>query len=92
MRKIGRNKHKIARSGFIGEFQVFAPAESRAAFDDVEHRLKIAVMMRAGLGIGLDGDGSGPDLRGAGARVIDGCGPRHAYESAACWYPVRVSE
>ncbi len=51
MRKVGRNEHEVARPGLIGELQVFAPAESRAALNDIKDRLQVAMMVRAGLGV-----------------------------------------
>ena len=46
--------------------------------DDVDDAFELAVMMRAGLGVGMDRHRAGPDLLRAGARQIDGSRPRHA--------------
>ena len=78
VRDEGRDENEIAGSGFIGELQAVAPAHSGAATDDVEDALQLAVVMRAGLGVGLNHYGAGPELAGAGAGVIDGGGAGHA--------------
>src|SRR5579862_8918265 len=77
MRKVRRYEHKVARAGFIDKFHTFAPAESGAALNDVEHRLQVAMMVHARLGIWMDFHRASPDLGCACARVVDGGGSRH---------------
>src|SRR6185437_1254880 len=62
---------EIARAGLGGEFEMLAPAHAGAAAHDVDHALERAVVMSAGLGVRMDGDGAGPDLLGADARGVD---------------------
>jgi len=57
--------------GFGGELQMLAPAHARLAFHDIDDALEMAVMMRAGLGIGLDGHGARPQFLRADAGKID---------------------
>jgi hypothetical protein len=54
-----------------GEFQVLAPAHARAALHHVDHALQVAVVVRAGLRVGVDGDGARPQLLRADAREVD---------------------
>ena len=60
MRHEGRHVDEIARAGFLDELQVIAPAEAGAPANDVENRLELTMMMRAGAGRGLDRNGSRP--------------------------------
>ena len=67
-----RNVDEIARPGFVDEFQLLAPAESRAALHYIEDRFQLAMVVRARLGVGFDYHRSGPQLVRSGAGVIDG--------------------
>jgi len=74
MRHEWRHEDEIAGAGFGHEFKIVTPAHPRLALDDIDDAFEIAVMMGAGLGVGVDRHGSGPDLFRAGASVIDrGC-------------------
>ncbi len=68
---------KVARAGFLDKLQTIAPAEAGPPADDVEHGLKLTVMMRAGASRRLHGNRSRPQLIGAGTRVRDGRRPAH---------------
>src|SRR6266436_1063868 len=69
MRHVGRNENEIAGVGLRHKLQMLAPAHPRSALDHVDDALEVTVMMRAGLGVGLDGDG--PQFLRAGAGEID---------------------
>src|SRR6202035_4016360 len=62
MRYPGRNVDEIARSGFLGKFQMVAPTEASPAFHDVKDGLDLAMMVRGGAGGRFHYDGSGPQL------------------------------
>ncbi|MGX1144896.1 hypothetical protein AB7M15_000718 [Bradyrhizobium ottawaense] len=62
---------KSAGAGLRGELQALAPAHPRLALHHVDDAFEMAVMVCAGLGIGLDADGAGPQFLGADAREID---------------------
>jgi hypothetical protein len=72
VRHIGRNEDEIARPRLRGELQPLAPAHPRPAADHIDDALQMAVVMRAGLGVGLDRDGAGPKLLRAGPGEVDG--------------------
>src|SRR5436309_5235287 len=78
MRDVGRDVDEVAGAGFGHEFELVAPAHARFAAHHVDHALDWAMMMSAGLGLGVDDDGAGPEFLGAGARVGDGGGAVHA--------------
>ena len=63
---------KSPGAGLGDEFEMLAPAHARLAAHHVDHAFERAVMMRAGLGVGVDVDGAGPDLLRADAGGIDG--------------------
>ena len=71
MGNVRRNVDKVAGAGFRDKLELFAPTHARATFDDVDDAFKLSVVMRPGLGVRMDGDGSGPEFRGAGSRVCD---------------------
>ena len=50
---------------------MLAPSHPRPALDHVDDALEVTVMMRAGLGVGLDGDGARPQFLRTGAGEID---------------------
>src|SRR5579862_3079331 len=51
VRHVRRNEDEVAGTGLVDEFQLLAPPESSASFDDIQHRFEISVMMRSGFGI-----------------------------------------
>src|SRR6185312_16855959 len=59
-------------------FELVAPAHARLALHHIDYALDLAVVMRAGLGVGVDGDGAGPQLLRAGIGIGDGGGAVHA--------------
>ena len=71
MRHIGRDEDEIAGVGLGGELQMLAPAHARLAAHHIDDAFEMAVMMRAGLGIGLDRHRAGPQFLRAGAGKID---------------------
>src|SRR2546427_11700226 len=74
MRDEGRDVDEVAGAGLGHELELVAPAHAGLAANDVDYALDRAMMMRAGLGLGVDDDGAGPEFLGAGARVGDGGG------------------
>src|SRR6266480_7953483 len=78
MRDVGRDVDEVAGAGFGHELELVAPAHAGLAAHHVDHALYRAVMVGAGLGLGVDDDGAGPEFLGAGARVGDGGGAVHA--------------
>src|SRR4030088_428070 len=50
---------------------MLAPAHPRLALHHIDDALEVAVMMRAGLGVGLDGHGAGPQFLRADPRKMD---------------------
>jgi hypothetical protein len=71
MRHVRRDVDEIARSRLGGVFELFAPAHARFAAHHVNHAFERTVMMRAGLGVGMNMNGAGPDLLGADAGGSD---------------------
>ena len=57
--------------GLGDEFELLAPAHPRLAAHHVDHALQFAMMVRAGLGVGMDRDRAGPDLLRADAGMVD---------------------
>src|SRR5690606_32557953 len=55
------------------------------AFQHVDDALQFTVMMSAGLGVGMDSDGAGPDLLGTGPCVVDGRGAVHPRSLCCVW-------
>src|SRR5436190_14777147 len=78
MRDEGRDVDEVAGAGLGDELKLVAPAHARLAAHHVDHALYRAMMVRAGLGLGVDDDGAGPEFLGAGAGVGDGGGAIHA--------------
>ena len=60
MRHVRRDEDEIARPCLGEEFEMVAPAHAGAPLDDVDDAFERAVMMRAGLGVGMDADRPGP--------------------------------
>ena len=69
VRHVRRDVDEIARARFGRELEMIAPSHARFAFDDVDDALEFAVVMRAGLRIGMNAYGAGPELRRTGPRV-----------------------
>src|SRR5271156_3363539 len=78
MRNVGRDVDEISGAGFINELKIVSPAKASAAADDVNHGFELSVMMRAGLGIGMNYDGSRPEFLCADAGAGNGFGAGHA--------------
>src|SRR5262245_9985031 len=55
MRDPWRDEDEVARASLRDIFQSFAPAHPGLAPDDIDHALQRAVVMGAGLGVGMDG-------------------------------------
>src|SRR6516225_7363055 len=70
VRHIGRHVDEIAGAGLGDKFQMLAPSHPRPALDHENDAFELAVMMCPGLRIGVDGDGAGPQLLGAGAGAV----------------------
>src|SRR5690242_20343322 len=85
VRHIGRHEDEVAGAGFRGELQLLAPAHPRLALHDIDDAFQMAMMMRAGLGVGPDRDGAGPELLCAGAREIDRGLAIHARRRRNVW-------
>src|ERR1700733_12230196 len=62
-----RHINEITGLGFGDEFEPIAPAQSCDAVDNIDDAFQVAVMMRAGPGLRIYGDRSGPQLRRPGA-------------------------
>lgn len=78
MRHKGRNIDEIARPGFRGKLETVPPAHASLALDDINDAFKIAVVMGAGFGIGMDCYRSSPDFLRTSPRVVDGRRAVHA--------------
>jgi hypothetical protein len=62
VRHVRRHIDEVAGPGLGGEFQLLAPAHPGAAADHIDHALQRSVVMRAGLGAGVDVHRAGPQL------------------------------
>ena len=62
---VRRHEDEVAGTGLGDELQPLAPAHPRAPLTDVDDALDRAVVMRAGLRVGMDDDGPRPQLLGA---------------------------
>ncbi|GJE46202.1 hypothetical protein AEGHOMDF_5402 [Methylobacterium soli] len=71
MRHEGGHEDEVAGARLGDVFEPLAPAHPGAARDDVDHALEHPVVVHAGLGVGLDRHGAGPDLLRTHARVVD---------------------
>ena len=78
VRHVGRDEDEIARLGLGDEFQFIAPAHAGLAAHDIDHAFQRPVVMRAGLGVGVDVDRPGPDFLSADAGFVDRGGAVHA--------------
>src|SRR6516162_8138940 len=78
MRNIRRDKDEIARARLRDILEMVAPAHPCPPVEDVDHAFEMAVVMRPGLGVGVNLDGARPDLLGADAGEIDGSRAVHA--------------
>ncbi len=73
-----RDIDEVARSGLGDKLQGVAPAHAGPALQHIDDAFQGAVMMGAGLGVGVDGHRAGPQLFRAHAGEIDGGGTVHA--------------
>ena len=68
-----RNKRwdvdEVALAGFSGELQPITPTHASLALDDIDHALKLAMVMRSRLCVGMNAYSTGPELRSARSRV-----------------------
>lgn len=78
VRHVGRHVYEVAGAGLGGELELLAPAHARAALEDVDDGLEVAVVVRARLGVGMDVHRPGPDLLRPHAREVDRRGAVHA--------------
>ena len=78
MRHVRRHVDEIAGAGFGNKLQLVAPAHARLAADHINHAFHRAVMMRAGLGLGMNHHGSRPQFFRAGRRMGNRRGAVHA--------------
>jgi hypothetical protein len=65
---------------------MLAPAHPRPAFEDIDHALEVPVVVRSGLGVGVDLNRARPDLLRPDPGEIDCGGAVHA----GCLRGVRV--
>jgi hypothetical protein len=79
MRNVGRNVDEISWAGFVDELQIVSPAKAGAAAHYVDYSFQFAVMMRAGLSIGMHHYSSRPELLRADPCMRDGLGARHSW-------------
>lgn len=86
VRHVRRDVDEVAGSGVSGELEMIAPTYASAAFDDVDDAFKLAVMMRSGFGVGMDGDSARPQFTRAGSCVSDRSSAIHS----GCLRRVRV--
>jgi hypothetical protein len=78
MRDVRGYIYEIACLGLGDELEPISPAQASDAVDDVNHTLKVTVMVRTGLGVGIDRDGACPEFRRARAPSRDGGATLHA--------------
>jgi hypothetical protein len=88
VRHVWRNIDEIAGAGFTAEFQVVAPSHAGPAANDIEDGFQVAVVVRAGLGVGLDYNCAGPQSAGSRSGVSDGGGPGHTGSLGSVWVQV----
>jgi hypothetical protein len=69
---------EVAWPGFGNEFEALPPSHPRVATDYVDHALQFSVVMRTGFGVGVDRDGTRPQLICAGRGMRDSRRTRHA--------------
>lgn len=76
MRHVRRHEDEVPLARLGDKLQLVAPPHARAAFDDVDDRLEVAVVVGAGFGVRVDLHGAGPEFLGAapGACGRDGGG------------------
>jgi hypothetical protein len=72
-----RNENEIAGPRLRDKLQLLAPAHTRPAVDDVDNAFQLAMMVRAGFGVGIDPDRACPKFAGPGADMGDRSGSRH---------------
>src|ERR1051325_1993727 len=71
VRHIGRHEDEVARPSLGDVFEGVAPAHPRPALQHVNDAFERAVVVRPGLGVGMDVHGAGPDLLCAHSGEID---------------------
>src|SRR5258708_26947732 len=77
MRDVRWHMDEIAWTRLSDKLEPIAPAHTGAPADHIDHALEGAMMVSAGLGLGMDDDRSRPQLLGAHARVGDRVGATH---------------
>ncbi len=78
MRHVWGNVDEIARTCFIAELQLVAPAHPGPAPHDVEHGFQFAMVMRSRPCTWFHNNRTSPKLARPCARVCNSCGPSHA--------------
>src|SRR3984885_8023913 len=78
VRDEGRHVDEIARGGFGHEFEPVTPAHAGASADHIDDAFDRPMVVRPGLGFGVDNDGSSPQLLRSRAGVGDGRRAIHA--------------
>ena len=73
-----RDVDEITGPGFSRELELITPTHASLALDDVDHALKLAVMMSSRFCVGMYAHSSGPQLRSAGSSVSDCSGSIHS--------------
>ena len=77
VRNVRRDEDEVAGVGLGDKLQLLAPAHPGLAAHNVNHAFQRAVVMRAGLGVGVNIDGASPDLLRADTGLIDRRGAVH---------------
>src|SRR4030095_526 len=101
MRNVRRNVDEVSGTRRRRELQLITPPHTGATFYDEDYTFELAVMMRTGLGIWVDGNGSRPELGRAGPGVSDRSSAIHpgglrsvrvelvrTYNSNAVFFPI----
>src|ERR1700678_4105440 len=89
MRNVRRHVDEISRPRLGRELQMFAPAHARFPLDDVDDAFERAVMVRPGLGVGVDVHRARPELLRADASEIDRSLTLHTGGLCRIWIEVR---
>ncbi|MFZ0299716.1 MAG: hypothetical protein WAM13_15300 [Candidatus Sulfotelmatobacter sp.] len=84
MRDVGRDVDEVSGAGFIDKLQMISPAKAGAAAYDVNDGFEFPVMMGAGLGVGMDDDGSCPQLLRTDSGTRDGFGGSYLGSAEYC--------
>jgi len=86
MRNVRRHIDEISRPGLIHEFELIAPAKTRAPAHDINHSLQLTMVMRTSLGTRLHDDRPGPQFLRSHSRPRDRFRTRHS----GCLRSVRI--